>query len=113
MEEHGEAPEGGVEWGGGVGMEWPIPLPIPAEVIMSLGFLCSMDMGARNVCRGVWEGGLDDMHGLTPFFPREIQRREVIQIDILWTNFRETNSMRGTDTGSFPLQLWSVQSTIL
>lgn len=38
---------------GGVGMEWPIPLPIPAEVIMSLGFLCSMDMGARNVCRGV------------------------------------------------------------
>lgn len=45
--------------------------PILTELTMSLGFLCSMGFGTREVCYGVWEGVLDDMHGLD-FFSWEI-----------------------------------------
>lgn len=73
-------------------MEWTIPLTIPAEIITSLGFLRSIGMGARDVCRGVWEGGSDDMHGLEKIFEGDVNV--------------------GIDKGSCLLQFWSVQSIL-
>lgn len=52
----------------GEGMGWPVPLPILTELTMSLGFLCNMVMGAKEVCCGVLEGVLDDKHGQKFFF---------------------------------------------